>query len=109
MRKEFEKEMKKGCCIGLAVSCIALIFGCHTERNAPKLVEEQKATYSAVMTVDSIFENPDFMFLYDGDGEEWIFDDTEGLSAGDKVIVLMDSNGTDKPFDDLILNVEKVG
>lgn len=108
MKNEFTRELKKGLCIGAAVSIAVLSVACHNDKKAPK-AEETKTTYQTIMTVDSVFENPSFMFLYDSNGEEFIFEDTEGFTAGDRVAVKMDGCGTDKPFDDYILSVEKIG
>ncbi len=109
MKKEFIKEIKKGAAIGALISATILAGSFATKDLPEEPKEEQKTTYQTVMTVDSVFTNPDFMFLYDSNGEEFIFEDTEGFTAGDRVAVKMDGCGTEKPFDDYILSVEKIG
>lgn len=65
--------------------------------------------YPAVATVIEVNNDANLVCCVDSDGEVWTFDGAMGWFSGDVVALLMDSNGTDIVYDDVIVSTRYCG
>lgn len=60
-------------------------------------------TYPQVFEVVEI--DNDLVYLTDWDGNEWVWEGAEDWDVGDYAAAIMDSNGTDNIYDDIIIDL----
>jgi len=60
-------------------------------------------TYSQVFEVVEI--NNDLVYLTDWNGNEWVWEGAGDWDVGDYAAAIMDTNGTDNIYDDIIIDL----
>ena len=70
------------------------------------------AAYPAATEYAQVFEvveiNDDLVYLIDSNGNEWIWEGAEDWEVGDFAAAIMNTNGTDDIYDDIIVNLKYI-
>jgi hypothetical protein len=74
---------------------------------AENVETDKHELYSALFMVKSIDEDNAVLNLINCNGNEFKYDKTEGWNVGDYMTAIMDNNGTEGIFDDIIISVNK--
>lgn len=66
-------------------------------------------TYPQTFVIESINLEQDCIILMDFNGNEWIWSDVEDYEKGDIIAAIMEDNGTEIIYDDIIINIRYSG
>ena len=102
-------------CVMSLVFSIYVLVGCciedmHNNNTHPQ--ENSEAVECAIpskeyqLQAKVIYEDSEGYTVADNNGEEWLIDNTQTYHIGDIITLIMDNNGTESIYDDMIIDIK---